>query len=77
MEDNKGLDNGNTQICSIFFDKGVKATEWREKFFKKQRCCSNWIYIGKKKMNFNLNLTFYIEMKSKWITELDVQQNNF
>ena len=49
MEDNKGLDNGNTQICSIFFDKGVKATEWREKFFKKQRCCSNWIYIGKKK----------------------------
>lgn len=62
------------KFVQLFFDKGAKATEWREKFFKKQRCCSNWISIGKKKkkMNFNLNLTVYIEMNSKWITELDV-----
>ena len=42
------------KFVQFFFDKGVKATEWREKFFKKQRCCSNWIYIGKKKNELQL-----------------------
>ena len=54
----------------LIFDKGAKAIQWSKKSLSKNGDGTNGHTYAK---NINLDLTFFTQCNSKWITDLNVK----
>jgi hypothetical protein len=71
MEQNRELRNRPT-YSQLTFEKGAKTIQWSKENLFKKWCCNNWTSICKK-MNVDTDLTPYIKINSKCITDVNVK----
>ena len=56
----------------MIFVKDANVIQWRKDSLLNKWCWNNWKSISKK-VNLTLNLTPFIQINSKWITDLNVK----
>ena len=71
MEQNRELRNRPT-YSQLTFEKGAKTIQWSKENLFKKWCCDNWTSICKR-MNVDTDLTPFIKINSKCITDVNVK----